>query len=41
MSTVGMNESTIKKYIHDQERNNMVKDKLTTIEYQDPFKGGR
>lgn len=40
MSTVGMNESTIKKYIHDQERNNMVKDKLTTIEYQDPFKGG-
>ena len=41
VSTVGMNESTIKKYIRDQERNDMVKDKLTTIEYQDPFKGGR
>ena len=41
VSTVGMNESTIKKYIRDQERNDMVKDKLTTIEYQAPFKGGR
>ena len=41
VSTVVMNESTIKKYIRDQERNDMVKDKLTTIEYQDPFKGGR
>ena len=41
VSTVGMNESTIKKYIRDQERNDMVKHKLTPIEYQDPFKGGR
>ena len=39
VSTVGLNESTIKKYIRDQEKHDMVVDKLTTVEYSDPFKG--
>ncbi len=33
MSTVGLNEATIKK----QEKEEMIKDKLTKKEYQDPF----
>lgn len=33
---VGLNESTIKKYIRDQEKHDMVVDKLTTVEYSDP-----
>ncbi|SMS15362.1 IS200/IS605 family transposase [Levilactobacillus zymae] len=39
VTTVGMNEATIKKYIQDQEKHDMVLDKLTTKEYTDPFKG--
>ena len=39
VSTVGLNESTIKKYIRDQEKHDMVIDKLTSTEYSDPFKG--
>ena len=39
VSTVGLNEATIKKYIQDQERHDIIKDKLTSREYQDPFKG--
>ncbi|GEO75555.1 IS200/IS605 family transposase [Levilactobacillus namurensis] len=39
VTTVGMNEATIKKYIRDQEKHDMVIDKLTTKEYSDPFKG--
>ncbi|MGX6961859.1 IS200/IS605 family transposase [Vagococcus sp. CF-49] len=39
VSTVGLNEATIKKYIQEQEKHDMVIDKLTTREYNDPFKG--
>ena len=33
VGTVGLNESTINKYIRDQEKHDMVVDKLTTVEY--------
>ena len=36
VSTVGMNEATIKKYIQEQD---IMKDKLSEKEYADPFKG--
>lgn len=39
VSTVGLNESTIRKYIRDQEKHDQVIDKLTTVEYSGPFKG--
>ena len=41
VSTVGLNEATIKKYIREQEKQDMLEDKLTTKEYDDPFKGSR
>ena len=39
MSTVGLNEATIAKYIREQEKADQVVDKLSTKEYADPFKG--
>lgn len=39
VSTVGLNEATIAKYIREQEKQDMLEDKLTTKEYHDPFKG--
>ena len=39
VSTVGLNEATIKKYIQDQEKEDILKDKLSVKEYCDPFKG--
>ena len=39
VSTVGLNEATIKKYIQDQEKADIMKDKLSVKEYEDPFKG--
>ena len=39
VSTVGLNEATIRKYIQQQEQHDIMQDKLTTREYQDPFKG--
>jgi putative transposase len=39
VSTVGMNETTIKKYIQDQEKHDQAVDKLSVREYEDPFKG--
>lgn len=39
VSTVGLNESTIKKYITEQEKHDMALDKLIVKEYEDPFKG--
>jgi putative transposase len=39
VSTVGLNEATIKKYIQRQEKHDIMQDKLTTREYADPFKG--
>ena len=41
MSTVGLNEATIRKYIEDQEREDIMRDKLSVKEYEDPFKGQR
>ncbi len=39
MSTVGLNEATIRKYIQDQEKNDIMRDKLSVKEYEEPFKG--
>ena len=39
VSTVGLNEATIKKYIQDQEKYDIMQDKLSVKEYKDPFKG--
>ena len=35
--TVGLNESTIRKYIREQESHDIAIDKLTTKEYTNPF----
>lgn len=37
VSTVGLNESTIRKYIKEQESHDIAMDKLTTKEYTNPF----
>ena len=39
VSTVGLNEATIKKYIKEQEKHDIALDKLSVKEYEDPFKG--
>ncbi|PHM61553.1 IS200/IS605 family transposase [Xenorhabdus ishibashii] len=39
VSTVGLNEATIRKYIREQEKSDLLQDKLSTQEYNDPFKG--
>ena len=39
VSTVGLNEATVAKYIREQEKQDQMMDKLTTKEYKDPFKG--
>jgi putative transposase len=39
VSTVGLNEETIKKYIQEQEKADIALDKLSAKEYEDPFKG--
>ena len=36
-SIVGLNESTIRKYIREQEAQDIVKDKISVKEYNDPF----
>ncbi len=41
VSTVGMNEATIAKYIREQEAHDIAMDKITEKEHDDPFKGGR
>ena len=41
VSTVGLNEATIKKYIADQDKHDIAVDKLSVKEYEDPFKGSR
>ena len=38
VSTVGLNESTIRKYIQEQDKKDILKDKLSVKEYEDPFK---
>ena len=37
VSTVGLNEATIRKYIAEQEKSDMALDKLSVKEYEDPF----
>ena len=37
VSTVGLNEETIRKYIKEQEKHDMAMDKLSVKEYEDPF----
>ena len=40
VSTVGLNEATIAKYIREQEAHDIALDKLCVKEYEDPFKKG-
>ena len=37
VSTVGLNEATVRKYIEEQEKADIAKDKLSVKEYEDPF----
>ena len=41
VSTVGLNEETIKKYIREQETSDIALDKLSVKEYEDPFRGSK
>ena len=41
VSTVGLNEATIRKYIQEQEQHDIALDKLSVKEYEDTFKGGK
>ena len=38
VSTVGLNEAIIKKYIQEQEKHDIALDKLSVKEYEDPFR---
>lgn len=39
VSTVGLNKTTIKRYIQNQELEDQIKDKRSLKEYKDPFTG--
>ncbi len=39
VSTVGLNEATIAKYIREQDKQDQIMDKITTKELEDPFRG--
>ena len=39
VSTVGLNKEKVAEYIRNQEQEDMMHDKMTSKEYQDPFKG--
>ena len=41
VSTVGLNEATIRKYIQEQESHDRAMDKLSMKEWEDPFKGSK
>ena len=41
VSSVGLNETTIRKYIEEQEKHDITVDKLSVKEYEDPFKGSK
>lgn len=41
VSTVGLNEAMIAKYIREQEKHDIALDKLSVKEYDDPFKKGQ
>ena len=38
VSTVGLNEEIIRKYVREQEKHDQAIDKLSVKEYEDPFK---
>ena len=37
VSTVGLNEATVRKYVREQEMQDQAVDKLSVKEYEDPF----
>ena len=39
VSTVGLNTATVQKYIREQEKQDQIEDKVSTKEYENPFKG--
>ena len=39
VSTVGLNEATIKKYVREQDTHDQVIDKVSVKELEDPFRG--
>ena len=41
VSTVGINTSTVQKYIREQEKQDQIEDSLSRKEYSDSFKGSR
>jgi putative transposase len=41
VSTVGLNEATIAKYIREQEKHDIALDKLSVKEYENPFDKGQ
>ena len=41
VSSVGLNEATIRKYIEEQEKHDIAVDKLSVKEYEAPFKGSK
>ena len=41
VSSVGLNEATIWKYIEEQEKHDIAVDILSVKEYEDPFKGSK
>lgn len=41
VSTVGLNEATVAKYIREQEAHDQAIDKLSVKEYEDPFSDRR
>ena len=41
VSTVGLNEATIKKYIQEQKKHDIALDKLSVKEHEDHFKGSK
>lgn len=40
VSTVGLNKNTIKNYIREQETEDMLQDKRSVKDYNDPFQKG-
>lgn len=39
VSTVGLNDVTVRKYIQEQEKHDIALDRLSVKEYEDPFRG--
>ena len=39
MSTAGIQEKALRKYIQEQEKQDRIEDEVSTREYEDPFKG--